>query len=323
MQTRTPIRIPPSEAPIDHHQKIVSLGSCFADRIGQRLRDHKFNVLVNPFGIGYNAHTLAEQVETALGNTKPDEDLYVERDSLMLHYGYHSDMRAPTTTELEQLLAHTGRTLAEQWQSAGLVIVTLGTSIVYVDHEDRIVANCHKQPASLFRKEMLAIEDTHAALERLYKMMPAQCRMILTVSPVRHIKEGLSNNQRSKARLIEAAQRLAADCDRASYFPAYEVMMDDLRDYRYYERDRIHPTAEAADYIWDLWRATHVSEGSQALCEQIGRLRAAMAHRPFAPQSPGHRSFCAGQLAQAEALARANPHLDWTAELQHFKKHQT
>lgn len=308
---------------IDHTTKILSIGSCFASHIAKRLEQAKFPTYLNPFGIIY--HPLA----IAKGLTDVLEGRQIEATSLFFHqdlwhsFDFHSQFSHPDPTialsQMNQSLALARSFLAE----AKVLMVTLGTAGAFIHQKsERLVANCHKLPTTDFKRKRLSVAEIRnslsAVFSRLHQQQP-DLKIILTLSPVRHIKDGLVENQRSKATLLLAIDQLCLDHPYIHYFPAYEMVMDDLRDYRFFEPDLIHPSKLAIDYIWNHFQAAFFSEESQQLVQRIRKMVQASLHRPFHPNTPSHQLFAKQQLAGIEALKQAHPYLDFSKEENHFK----
>ncbi len=311
--------IPSHPFPISHQSKILSLGSCFAQTIGQKMIDAKFDCLVNPFGTIFNPRSLEILMEAALFTTKFEESLICERDGLFFHYHAHSELVANTKDKLiEELTIQRDQTRVYLEQGTHLIL-TLGTAWVYELDGSGTVANCHKQPSSLFSKRLLTIEEMESRLSTLFgnfsRVYP-NLKIILTVSPVRHIKDGVAENQLSKSQLRVLCANLERRFSSVSYFPAYEIMMDELRDYRFYKSDLIHPTAEAEDYIWQKWQASHFSPETQTKVGEIRKVNLELAHRPLNPNSPDHLKF---QENLRLKLERLNAEFDFSRELAQIK----
>jgi hypothetical protein len=307
--------IPSYPFSISHQSKILSLGSCFAQTIGQKMVDAKFDCLTNPFGTIFNPHSLEILLEAALFQDRFEENLICERDGLFLHYYAHSDLVANTKEKLiEQLMIQRNQIRVYLEQGTHLIL-TLGTAWVYELEEFGTVANCHKQPSSLFSKRLLTIEEMESRLWNLFdnfsRVYP-NLKIILTVSPVRHIKDGVAENQLSKSLLRVLCSDLEKRNSSVSYFPAYEIMIDELRDYRFYKSDLIHPTVEAEDYIWQKWQSSHFSAETQTKTEEIRKINLELAHRPLNPNSPAHLKFLENLL---QKLERLNPEFDFSREM--------
>ncbi len=307
---------------IRHQDCLMSIGSCFTENIGIRLRDLKFNSLYNPFGIIYNPISMSNMLHYLLSDrTFTEKDLFYHNEQWhsFMHHGSFSGL------EKEATLAKMNRALTEARQclpKVNRLMITLGTSLVYLLKETgEIVANCHKFPAQAFTRQRLHIRDIAEAFEPILRDLKERNRdlqVIFTVSPVRHIRDGFVENQRSKAALLIAIQHLCEDLEYLHYFPAYEIMMDDLRDYRFYEADMVHPNPLAIDYIWERFGDAFFDKETRQLNAKIGEILQAAQHRPFHPQSLQHQAFLHKQLEKIEALAKAHPHLDFMKEREIF-----
>jgi len=319
MEFRTPIKIEPFDFRIGHSMPGLLVGSCFTEHIGARLQRYKMPVAVNPFGIVFNPVSVAETIRR-IGNAAPyaAEDLLPcgERWVSLDHHG------SLCSTDRDETLRTIGRAVTEghgALQAARYVVLTFGTAWVYRHRKTgRIAANCHKLPARDFRRERLSADDIVRILLPVLERELANKHVILTVSPIRHLSDGHSDNALSKATLIVAVHRLLEQCPRCRYFPAYEIMNDDLRDYRFYERDMVHPSQTAIDYIWEAFCRTAIDEPAMRLFERIDALKNAAAHRPLAPRSEEHLRFRERMLREARLLQEAYPDLDFSEEINFF-----
>lgn len=319
MQFRTPVHIEALERPIDHRRRGLLLGSCFAEHIGQRMLRAKLPVTVNPFGILFNPASIASTL-TRLQNAEafteadllPSGDLWV---SLAHHGCFSSTDKTQTLERINQAVALG----ADALERADYLILTLGTAWVYeYTATGEVAANCHKLPARAFRRRRMETEEIVSGLEKALGPYLNNKQMIVTVSPVRHAGDGLVENQLSKATLIVAAARMAERHPGVVYFPAYEILMDELRDYRFYQPDMMHPSEVAVRYIWERFSETALSPESREVAEQAGRLREAMEHRPLNPLSDAHRAFRAKMRAETERMQRRYPELDFSLESAYF-----
>lgn len=301
---RTELNCSPSTQIALHH-KIITLGSCFADQFGQWMKSNKFQVCTNPFGTTYNPtsihHLLLQSLQDSL-----DESLFVERDGLWYHYGYHSQWSATTQQELIQSIRQQQQVVKQFIKTADELILTYGTAWVYhLKQNDQLVSNCHKVPASQFIKQLQDEKEIYQSFDELYKKVKAAnpaLRIILTVSPVRHIKDTLELNSVSKGLLRLACHQLEQRYDSVEYFPAFEIMMDDLRDYRFYERDMIHPSAEAQDYINQKFSDQYFSEDTRNFIKTWASIQKALTHRPFHLKSAAHQKFLKDTLEKLESI---------------------
>lgn len=316
---RTEISLQPAPFHISHGQLILTLGSCFADVMGSRLAANKFSAEVNPFGTVYNPVSIFKLIAQAAGKTPFSKDGIVESQGIYQHFDLHSRFGKATEeellTEIQRLEEKTTTALAKaQW-----LIVTLGTAVVY-ERPGGVVANCHKVPAAEFTKRMLSVSEVIKTYEntrsQLLQLNP-ELRIILTVSPVRHIKDTLVVNSQSKSILRVAAAEMAASFQEVSYFPSYEIMIDDLRDYRFYEKDMIHPNETAHDYIWEKFAAVYFSDATRQLTQQWEAVRRNLEHKAFHPASPQHQQFLKKTLSELERLSSQ---LDLHQEMETLKK---
>jgi hypothetical protein len=306
MQFTTQIPIAKSNTPVDYTSKVLSLGSCFAQNMGEKFAYYQFQNTVNPFGIIFNPISIQRLMERAVNNQKfTADDLFFHNESWHC-FELHSEMSQPERNEMLEHINGILEQFVQDLQKATHLVITLGTAWVYKHlTSQQIVANCHKIPSSAFEKELLSADQIKQSLSEitfLVRSLNPEVHFIFTVSPVRHLKDGFVENQRSKAHLISALHSfLQFDAD-SSYFPAYEIMMDELRDYRFYADDLLHPNALAIEYIWQKWTETHINSSCYSLMEEVAYLRKALAHRPFQPQSESHQKFLSQLQIRIEKL---------------------
>lgn len=305
---RTVVSPGSSSAKMGLSDKILTIGSCFADVIGSRLHLNKLDVTANPFGVLYNPHSIFKAVRYAIFNESPAPHTFLQQQDVCLNYDFHSEVSSleprKLHVQLQEIIGASHYFLSQaQW-----LIITFGSAWTYERNDTgEIVANCHKMPVQLFSKSLLREPDVIASFDSMYadllKINP-QIRIILTVSPVRHIKETLELNSVSKSILRTACHTLTEKYSVVEYFPAYEIMMDDLRDYRFYKEDMIHPTEMAEDYIWQKFAARHFTPELDEFIQQWTKIRQALDHRPFHPASTSHQSFLKETLKKLEDLQR-------------------
>lgn len=306
MDFRTQIQVPKSNFQFDHQQFLLSMGSCFADRMGGKLKVNKFQVAVNPLGISYNPISIARHLDTALTRTSLSPAQHDDASDVWFSYDLHSQWNSADRNRFESDTKAALNRMSDDLRKTNVLIVTFGTAWIFqLKNTHHIVANCHRSPASLFERRLLSlseiIENWTKLLQSLKKEIP-DLKVILTVSPVRHIKDGLVDNGISKSTLRMASHQLAETFSDVAYFPSYEIMMDDLRDYRFYKDDLIHPTEFAEAYIWEKFIDTYTSPQTQSLLKTWGKLQREMAHRPFQPQSDAHRSFLSQLLRKLQQI---------------------
>ncbi len=323
MKFRTEIDIHRSPVPIDHKDKILMMGSCFTDHIGSKLKKGKFNVSYNPLGIIYNPLSLAKLISHygIDGKSVKTDELW-SLDGIFSHRDFHSENNKPGADEYANSLDIKLDAYCDYLLTCDWLFLTLGTSWAYRFNDlNEIVANCHKKPAHYFEKELLdlvlMIDHLDTALNRLVQINP-KVKVVFTVSPVRHLKDGVIENNWSKGRLLDVVHQLVNKYEFISYFPSYEIMMDDLRNYRYYERDLLHPSAEAIDYIWDHFQQRFFGNETLGLLPKISQLKKARNHRPMHPTSDTMIHFCKKNLALIADLRKIAPYLDVSEELNHF-----
>ena len=315
MKFRTEIDIKPWSEPIDYSHNIVCLGSCFATNIAEELSRRKFRVVASPTGILFNPASIAQSMRQMVAMQTPNADELMEVECRYVHYNFHSalgrDTREDTITTIGTALQR-GK---EALESADMVIVTLGTAGVYrLADGGAVVANCHKQPQRLFRRELLTVEECVAQLEEIVALAPR--RVLFTVSPVRHVGEGLEENSLSKAILRVAVDIVCRrNAVRVAYFPSYEILIDDLRDYRFYSSDMLHPSDVAIDYIVNKFYDTALSNEAKSLKLKVDRIIQAAEHRPFDPHCDEYKSFCRKQLEAIKSI----PDIDLSKESEYFE----
>lgn len=316
MNFTTQIPISKSNHAIDYNSRVVSLGSCFAVNIGQKLDYFKFRNTTNPFGILFSPTALEKFIGFAVNNkTFTEADIFFHNERWHC-FDVHSDMSHPDKGILLQNLNKTVTSILEELKAASHIIITLGTAWVYRNNADnRIVANCHKVPQKEFTKELLSADAVKQSLQNILQNISSvnpNAAVVFTVSPVRHIKDGFTENQHSKANLISALQDVLATRNpqpATEYFPSYEIMMDELRDYRYYAPDMIHPSQTAIDYIWERFTQAFVTEEAQQTMLQVDAIQKGLQHRPFNADSASHAAFTAKLQQKTKALQQLHPHI--------------
>lgn len=318
------ISLNPLPRPIRYGEKILLTGSCFTEHIGDALRDWKFDVLQNPNGILFDAASVASSL---VGYTEPhvytvDELVFFnELWQSWQHHGVFSGV------DREQVLRNIN--MSQQRAHAFLreadwLIITLGSAFSYrLSDGGMPVANCHRAPAKTFVKHLMTIEEIVTALDgclhRLFYFNP-HLQLIFTISPVRHIRDGVVENNRSKARLLESVHHLVGKFDRLFYFPAYELVIDVLRDYRFYDIDMVHPNYAATQFVLEKFTAFGIHPDSRVVIEEVKKLMTARRHRPLHPGTEAHARFVREQYAKAAELAARYPFLDLGDELAYFSE---
>jgi hypothetical protein len=320
---RTIVPLPEYAFRISYHDQVLSMGSCFAEHIGNCLAERHFTSLLNPFGILYNPASIGQSLERLLQEAPFSAEEQFEHQGLWHTFWHHGIFSAPDKAQALERINRAFRQAQAFLLSANRLIITLGTAFVFIYRASgEVAANCHKMPGSAFERRRLSTKEVLAALEPALLELKARqpsLEIILTVSPVRHIRDGLIENQRSKAALLLAAAELCQQHGFIHYFPAYEIMMDELRGYRFYAADMLHPSAEAVSYIWERLSQVCFDEPTRQLIAKIEKIRTASLHRPFHPQAPAHQQFLRQQLQQIEALERESPFLNLEEERRRFE----
>ncbi|MFM7896136.1 MAG: GSCFA domain-containing protein, partial [Flavobacterium sp.] len=296
LQFTTKIPVQKSSFPIDYDSKVMLLGSCFAENMGNKFDYFKFQATTNPFGIIFNPVSLEKLIRRVVENRTFTENDIFFHDELWHCYEVHSELSNPNKEEFLNNLNLILGTAKNQINSLSHCIITLGTSWVYRNIEtNEIVANCHKVPQKNFTKELLSISQTEESLKNIVSLIHSvnpNCHFIFTVSPVRHIKDGFVENTLSKAHLIAAIHKtITHHPSSITYFPAFEIMIDELRDYRFYAEDMLHPNQTAIDYIWIQFFENYISESVFGLMNEIGSIQKGLQHRPFNPNTESHQKF--------------------------------
>jgi DNA-directed RNA polymerase subunit F len=301
---RTEITCAPSK-PIALKDKILTTGSCFADQFGNWLLNNKFEVLVNPFGNNYNPISIHKNL-TDSTTTDLDHQLFTQHHDIWHHFHYHSQWSSDNQKELIHSILKQQTLVKEYLSQTNILMITYGTAWVYaLRNQKKIVANCHKVPAREFDKQLLSVEEIVQSFNEFFSIIKStnkNIRIILTVSPVRHVKDTLQMNSVSKACLRLACHQLANQHQEVDYFPSYEIMIDDLRDYRFYDRDMIHPSEVAVEYISQKFSNQYFNQEVISFIEKWNSIKQGLAHRPYHPASTAHQQFLKDLLQKLNAI---------------------
>ena len=293
------------------------MGSCFADVMGERMKRHKFNILINPFGVLYHPMALFRVIHMSLDQSSPDPSSYLSNQDVYYNYHFHSKMAHSSLEELEKIIGQTLQETAQLLQQSPVLILTFGTAFQYTLKEQNLkVANCHKQPAQLFDKQLSTVDELLKGFMNLMDQLEGH-QLIVSVSPVRHLKDGLVENNLSKSVLRLACHHMADTYPNVHYFPGYEIVMDDLRDYRFYGKDMIHPNEIAHDYIWDLFVEHYLDSDTREFLAQWQQIDKNLKHRAFHEHSTAHQNFLKKTLSLLEQIP---PYIDVEAEIHLVKK---
>lgn len=306
IEFRTIIEKIKPEFQISLNSKILTLGSCFSDVLGNYLLENKIECLSNPFGNVYNLSSISGLLDKILVYTDDHEDTIVENDGVFFHYNYHSEIRDITKVGLEEKIKASNLNTGAFLKSANYLIITLGTSWVYEQKQSQsIVSNCHKQNPSLFNKKLLGENEQFLIFEKIYTKLRTfnpSLKIIFTVSPVRHIKDTLQLNSVSKSILRTLCYNLTNRYSNVYYFPSYEIVMDDLRDYRFFKSDLIHPNEQAEKYILDIFSETYFDDNLKIFINDWNKIKNGIDHRPFNPKSKNHQKFLQNLLTKIQTF---------------------
>ncbi len=314
MKWQTQVAVPPGQNPMGYHSKVLLLGSCFAGHLSEKLAYYQFPYLGNPFGVLFHPVPIEHLLQRALEGRRFNEDDLIESQGRWRCLESHSALSGASAGEALDRLNSALEDLRRALEHSTHAVLTLGTAYGFRHRQSgRLVANCHKLPSRAFERELSSPEAIRESLSKILSMLQAfrgDMTCLLTVSPVRHIRDGLVENQRSKAHLITAVHSLV-EVNAAAYFPSYELFMDELRDYRFYDRDLIHPSEAAVDYIWERFQQAWVDPSSHSVMEEVASVRRALAHRPLHGNSPEYQKFRASLKEKIQALQAQYPHMDF------------
>ena len=316
MQLQTIVPIKPLENKIDYHSKIVSVGSCFAVNMAQRFQQFQFQQAVNPFGILFHPVAIARLIDFAVENkTFTEEDVFLYNE-IWSSFDAHSDLNELEQEDIIDALNAKIQVFRNHITEASHIILTFGTAWVYRNIEkDQLVANCHKVPQNQFSKELLTVtqcQEAIASIEKGVRSLNPNIQIIYTISPVRHIKDGYVENQRSKAHLISALHNhLDHAMENNYYFPSFELVMDELRDYRFFAKDLIHPNEMAIDYIWEKFVEHAIDPAILPTMKLVDEVQKGLAHRPFNPYTEAHQKFLDKLAQKLDVLLEQYPFMNF------------
>ncbi len=306
---------------------LMLMGSCFTEQIGNKLADHKFRVLQNPNGILFNPVSIARAIENYIGQKEYTEDDVFYFNELWHSWDHHSHFSAMDKTSCIAEINNAQRAAFLFLQQSKWLIITLGSSFVYERKEVEdpflsVAANCHKIPNDQFNRRLMRSAEVTTVLQKMITQLQQfnpDLNIIFTISPVRHLREGFIENNRSKAALMEAVHTLT-DQQKVFYFPSYELIIDDLRDYRFYAEDLVHPNYSATNYVWEKFILTCIDPASQALMKELAIIHSARNHKPFNKDSEAHKKFLKKNLEQTSQLQHQYPFLDLDEEIRFFNQ---
>ncbi len=312
----------PFNTKIVHQDNLFLIGSCFTENIGSKFKLHKFSVLENPNGILFNPVSISKSITSYIENkTFKQDDLFYENE-LWNSWEHHTRF---SDVDLDVCLNRINASQQQAHQflkTADWVFITLGSAFVYELENKSVVANCHKVPTDKFKKKLLSVEDVLAVLDnvmhRIFMHNPI-VKIMFTISPVRHLRDGFVENNRSKAVLIQAVHHLVNKFSKLFYFPAYELVIDDLRDYRFYAEDLVHPNYSATNYVWDKLVDCCIDENTIQLMKQLNEINAAVNHKSFNPTTKAHQKFIDSTLSKINTIKKLHPHINFSNDESYLK----
>ena len=324
MQLALTLDIPPLPRPITYTDNILLTGSCFTEHISDRLQQHKFKVLSNPHGILFNPLSVADSINGYLADKRYEQEDIFQLNELWNSWDHHTRFSNIDADAALQGINRSQENAGRFIRKADWVIITLGSAFQYYLKESaKPVGNNHRAPAQWFEKRLLTTDEIISALsdtlKNLFEANPF-VQVLFTISPVRHVRDGVVDNNRSKARLIEAVHSLCDNFEKAFYFPAYEIVIDILRDYRFYDIDFVHPNYLATSCVWEYFAKACISPAATDLMQQVQEIVTARSHRARFPETNAHKKFKDSYAAKVAALAEKHPYLDLSEELTYFSK---
>ncbi len=315
MKFRTEIQIPQASSQIEYSSKILSIGSCFALSIGGKLCEAKFEACVNPIGVLFNPLSICSTLERFEQRRLAKLDELQQGQSEWFHFDFHGSFSCVEPQQTLEKINHAVNLGHAALKQSDVIIITLGTVWIYqLAESGEVVANCHKEPSRRFTRRAMSVEEVVHALAVQVEKYPSK-QFIFSVSPVRHLLDGLAENSLSKATLRVAISQIAERYSNASYFPAFEILMDDLRDYRFYADDMLHPSQKAIEYIWSKFCQSYISPSACTTMQSVETIIRAAAHRPFNVESNAHQEFCRKQLE----LIEKHPNINFGKESEYFR----
>jgi len=313
--------ISPFPEKINYSDKLFFIGSCFAENIGEKMEKYKINTFINPNGVIYNPASIAVVLRRLIENKKlRDDDLFFANDywnSWEFHSRFSNPDKTTCLTRINNSIAAGNNFI----KNTDWIFITLGSAFYYLTKNDKLVANCHKIPQQKFTKKILNTDEIISDYNLLFEQLKAanpKIKIILTISPVRYIRDGLVENNLSKARLIDAVNTLAKENKNVFYFPAYELLIDILRDYRFYKSDMVHPSDQAIEYIFNTLTNITFNEKTKELFEKVKEIIAAKDHHPFNTETDGFKKFKITYFNRCKELQKKNPFLNLANELSYF-----
>ncbi len=327
MKLITSVDIPNYDFKINYDSSLIFSGSCFAENMGEKLLERKFNTTINPTGINYNPISLANSINRAINQIPVSENELFFHEGVWHHFEFHSRLSNTDKYKTLNQINTAINDFSDKLKSADFIFISLGTAMVFeLNSTSQTVANCHKLPAKNFTHRIISAEEFENIWENLlnnFFTFNKKVKVVFTVSPVRYFNDGAISNSFSKTILFTGLLKLLNNSlfkSRIYYFPAYEILIDELRDYRYYAEDLIHPSTLAINYIYEKFSEAYFDKSTQNLIKQIEKILMARLHRPFNPDSNEYRKFCRKNLDKIHAILSKHPDLNFTEEINYFKK---
>ena len=319
MNLFTSVEINKISPQLDYNDALLLMGSCFATEIGTRLQEAKLRCRLNPFGVLYNPKSIASSLCMLLDNKFPMGEDFIFHEGCWHSFSFHGDFSAPTKEGLMENIQHSLGGCYDVLKQISCLFITFGSAYVYEWKEtEKVVANCHKLPDRLFnrrRLEVSEIVDEYQSLISAIWVVNPNCRVLFTVSPIRHIRDGLHENQLSKSTLLLAIDELIGLYpDKVLYFPAYELLIDELRDYRFYADDLVHPSNKAVEYVWQRFLETSFTADAIKTMQSVKEIKKMMEHRPLHPESEEYVRFLHQIVLKIETLSEKCPYFEFEKE---------
>ncbi len=318
-----------AENSIGYRDNLFLIGSCFSENMGAKLNTHLFKVFENPHGVLFNPISVANSLSDCIQNKQYTEVDIFELNEVWNSWQHHSRYSGISSKDALDKINNSIAKAHAFLKTADHIVITLGSAWVYQLNSQspfatgQVVANNHKAPAAWFDKALMKPDALVLLLNKMVKdllQFNAHLQIIFTISPVRHLREDLVENNRSKAVLIQAVHEIVDSTENVAYFPSYEYVIDDLRDYRFYAEDLVHPNYAASNYVWEKWVETYMNEETQGIMKQVAELQLAVQHKPFFAGSTQHKEFLQNCIAKSERLLSLYPYLSLNDQVQFFKQ---
>ena len=324
MELRTTFNITPSPVKITYDDPVMFIGSCFASSIGNQFAAGHMPVMINPSGTVYNPVSVSGTIDSVTSKSEYKKNDLFNHNGMWLSFDHYTDFSSENASEVIDKINRSMKDAGRFISSAKFLFITFGTAMVYRWRKSgKIVSNCHKIPSSEFTRELLSVNDIvtlwNDQLSRLRLLNPG-LKVIFSISPVRHMKDGAHGNQVSKSVLLLAVEELLQHESNPGYFPAYELVMDDLRDYRFYENDMLHPSSLAVEYIWDAFSHCYFDGSTVTLWHEVSAISKAVSHRIQSQSSGQVKKFAENIISKIDAISKKAPSVDLDSDRNYFLK---